>query len=150
MKKLMNDASKYCYDSSLGIFIIRLMTGLIFVNEGWQKFESLAKTSLFMVHLGLPMFMGPFIATLELVGGLALIGGVLTRIFGVIFGIEMIVVVFLTGLSRGLGAHSLELILAAVSFGLVFIGSGKYSLWPVECLNCGGMFCQSCPKPEKK
>jgi uncharacterized membrane protein YphA (DoxX/SURF4 family) len=144
MKSSINKASVYCYNKSLGIFIIRLVAGLIFVMEGWQKFQNLSGTSNFMVHLGLPMFMGVLIATIELVGGVALIFGLFTRIFGIIFGIEMLFVIFLTGWSRGIGSHDYELLLSAVSFGIALIGSGKYSLFPMECKDCGGMFCKTC------
>lgn len=144
MKLLINKTSQYFYNSSIGIFIIRLVTGFIFIIEGWSKFQNLSGTSNFMVHLGLPIWMGLFIATLELVGGIALVLGIFTRIFGIIFGIEMLFIVFLTGWARGIGSHNLELILSAASFGIVFIGSGKYSLFPIECINCGGMFCKTC------
>ena len=146
----MNKASKYCYNKDTGIFIIRLVTGFIFIIEGWQKFGNLQNTSNFMMHLGLPSHMALFIATLELVGGLALILGIFTRIFGIIFGIEMLVIVFLTGWSRGIGSHNIELILAAVSFGVAMTGSGKYSLFPMECTDCGGMFCKTCKVLPKK
>jgi uncharacterized membrane protein YphA (DoxX/SURF4 family) len=133
----MNKINKYFYNRSLGIFIIRLVAGFVFIIEGWSKFQNLPGISGLMVHLGLPAFMGLFIAALELVGGIALILGLFTRIFGFIFGIEMLVVIFLTGWSRGIGSHNFELILAAVSFGLVLIGSGKYSVYPKELPNIG-------------
>lgn len=144
MKSLVNKTSKYFYDSSVGVFIIRLVVGFIFITEGWSKFQNLSGTSHFMVHLGLPAWMALFIAMVELVGGVALILGIFTRIFGVVFGIEMLFVIFLTGWSRGIGSHNLELVLAAASFGIAFIGSGKYALFPMECKKCGGMFCQTC------
>jgi uncharacterized membrane protein YphA (DoxX/SURF4 family) len=144
MKSLIHKTSQYFYNSSIGIFIIRLVTGFIFIIEGWSKFQNLSGISHFMVHLGLPMWMGLFIATLELVGGIALILGFFTRIFGVVFGIEMLFVVFLTGWARGIGSHDIELLLAATSFGIAFIGSGKYALLPMECKKCGGMFCKTC------
>jgi uncharacterized membrane protein YphA (DoxX/SURF4 family) len=128
MKSFIHKIGKYFYSDSFGIFIIRFVAGFIFVIEGWQKFQNITGTANFMVHLGLPAFMATFIATLELLGGVALVLGIFTRIFGVIFGIEMLFVVYLTGWSRGLGSHNLELILAAVSFGIALIGSGKYSI----------------------
>lgn len=92
------------------------------------------------VHFGLGSATGIFIAWLEVLGGLALILGVLTRVFGLIFGIEILVAIFLTGFGRGLyQPHELEIVLMLLSFGLALAGSGRYSLLKMECDDCGDM-----------
>jgi putative oxidoreductase len=113
-----------------------------------MKINDLGMVEGMFVHFGLGGPVGIFIAWLEVVGGLALILGVLTRIFAVAFGIEMLVAIFLTGVSRGYGAHEFEIYLMLVSFGIALAGSGTYSLWKMECDLCGGMLCRAdmdCP-----
>jgi putative oxidoreductase len=84
----------------------------------------------FTKSLGLPPGMAMLIALLETVGGIALIFGIFTRVFAVLLGIEMLVAIFLTGgPAKGWDQHELEALLMAVSFGLVYTGSGKFSIW---------------------
>ena len=100
------------------------------------------------VHFGLGGPTGVFIAYLEVIGGLCLILGILTRVFGVAFGIEMIVATFIGGVPTSWGPHELEIFLMLMSFGIALAGSGAYSLWKMECELCGGMLCKAdmdCP-----
>ncbi|MGO4491939.1 DoxX family protein, partial [Arthrobacter sp. 2YAF22_2] len=63
--------------------ILRIVTGFLFAAHGWQKFNewTIAGTQASFAQMGVPAanFTAPVIATLELVGGVALILGVLTR-----------------------------------------------------------------------
>lgn len=124
----LNKISRFFFNPSFGLLIIRVATGYVFLTHGYAKVTNLAMPVGMMAHFGLPGWVGVFIAWLEVIGGTALIFGVLTRVFGVALGIEMVVAVFLTGFARGLGAHDLEIILALNSFALALAGSGKYRL----------------------
>jgi putative oxidoreductase len=140
--------SRFARNRSLGLLLIRFATGLVFFMHGWMKVNNLQGVEGMFVHFGLAGPVGIFIAYLEVIGGLALILGVLTRIFAVAFGIEMFVAIFLTGIGRGYASHELELFLMLVSFGIALAGSGAYSLWKMECDFCGGMLCRAdadCP-----
>ncbi len=132
MKTLIHRTSRAFYDPSLGMFLIRLMVGLVFLSHGWSKVVSLSATMMMFSHLGMWPIVGVFIGWLEVVGGLALILGLATRFFGILFAIEMLVAAVLIGTSRGFGAVEFELLLAACSLGIVFIGSGKYSVYKME------------------
>ena len=148
LKHTINRASRFTRNRSLGLFLIRLGLGLVFFMHGWSKINNLSGVEGMFVHFGLGGPVGIFIAYLEVIGGLALILGLLTRIFAVAFGIEMLVAIFLTGVGRGYMPHELEIFLMLVSFGIALTGSGMYSLWKMECDFCGGMLCQSdadCP-----
>src|ERR1700722_6736931 len=153
MKDAINSMSRFWYQRSLGLLLIRFATGSIFLAHGWMKIHQIAMVSGMLAHMGVfaPDFFGPFIAWLEVLGGLALILGVLTRPIAVAFGIEMFFAIFLTGIGRGWGPHELEMILMMCSFGIALLGSGAFSLYPMECLGCGGMLCgEDCPKPHLK
>jgi putative oxidoreductase len=135
----MNSLARFFYQRDLGLLLLRVATGLIFLLHGWMKVNNLMGTGLMFAHMGFPIWVGYFIAWLELVGGLALILGVATRVFGVLFGIEMLVATFLAGFSRGLG---IEFYLAMVSFAIALMGSGRFSIYPAECLECGALYCE--------
>jgi hypothetical protein len=61
---------------------------------------------------------------------------------GVALGVVMATAVFLTGFDRGLAPHEFEFILLASSLCIALAGSGKFSLCPMECRDCGGMLCK--------
>jgi len=136
--------SRFCYQPSLGLLLVRVATGLVFFMHGWSKIHNVPMVTGMMMHLGVaaPGFFGPFIAYLEVIGGLALIFGILTRVFAAALGIEMIFAIFLTGIGTGYQPHELEIMLMLISFGIALTGSGRYALYRMECKNCGGMLCQ--------
>ena len=128
----LNRASRYFFMPSLGLLLLRISTGFIFLEHGWMKIHNLPMVEGMMVHFGMGAWVGVFIAWLEVVGGLALILGILTRPFAVAFGIEMLVAFFLTGgFARGLMPHDLEIVLVLNSFALALAGSGRWALLSV-------------------
>ena len=128
---MLKHLNKQLYEKNLGLLLIRLGTGLVFLMHGIMKLQNMGMINGFFTKgLGLPPGTAMFIAVLEVVGGIALILGIYTRVFAVLFGIEMLVAIFLTGgIAKGWDKAELEALLMAVSFGLVYTGSGKFSLW---------------------
>jgi putative oxidoreductase len=149
LKHLINRISRFCLNRSLGLLLIRLAVAMVFFMHGWGKIHNIPMVEGMMSSFGLPGGTGFFIAWIEVVGGVAMALGVLTRVFGVIFGIQMVVAYFLTGgFSTPYNRHELEIVLILLSFGLALAGSGKYSIWKMECDDCGGMLCdtgKACP-----
>ncbi len=138
MISMINRITRLAYNRSVGLFLIRLALGLLFFTHGLMKVQSLPMTMAVFAHFGFYPWVGAFIAWLEVLGGLALIFGIATRFFALLFGIEMLVATLLIGFGRGVGV---ELVLSLTSFGLMFLGSGRYSVYKMECDKCGGMFC---------
>ncbi|HUY62505.1 MAG TPA: DoxX family protein [Candidatus Paceibacterota bacterium] len=139
----INALSRFFYERALGLLVLRVATGLIFFLHGWAKVNDMMQTVGMFSHMGFPVWVAYFIGWLETIGGLALILGIATRFFGVVFGIEMLVATFVVGFGRGLG---IEFYLAAVSFAIALMGSGRFSVFSMECERCGGMLCdgESC------
>lgn len=144
MKSLINKVSRYCKNHHVGLLLIRVGTGLIFFMHGWMKINHLDMVAGMFAHFGLGGGVGVFIAWLEVVGGIAMILGIATRFFGAVFAIEMLVAIFLTGgFANGYQPHELELYLMLVSAGIALSGSGKYSVFAMECRDCGAMMCDT-------
>lgn len=122
------------YDWALTI--IRITVGLIFFMHGWQKLfmMGIPGVSGFFGSLGVPAagFMAGFITFLELLGGLALILGVATRIVAALLAINMLVALLLVHLANGFfasnGGYEFVLILMAASVAFVFSGAGSMSV----------------------
>lgn len=91
--------------------LIRVMAGAVFFWEGILKFVYTNQGVGRFTKLGIP-FPGPtahFVAILEIVGGLLLIAGFLTRVIAVPFVAEMIVAILSTKISLFLGTSPLPL-----------------------------------------
>src|SRR6185369_708084 len=91
--------------------LLRLMAGGVFFWEGILKFVFTNQGVGRFTKLGLPFpeFTANFIGVLEIVGGLLLIFGLLTRFISFIFVIEMIVAILSTKITLFLGTYPLPL-----------------------------------------
>lgn len=138
MKVFVNKTSRFFYNPAFGLLLIRVAVGVIFLTHGWMKVSNMPGTVAMLGQFGFAPLVVYFISWLEVIGGIALILGLATRLFGFLFGIEMLVAVLLIGFGRGFG---IEFVLALVSFGIALTGSGKYSVYRMECKHCGGMLC---------
>ena len=77
--------------SQYGPFPIRIIAGIAFIIHGLPKLSNIAGTEHFFANMvGLPAAMALPIGLLEVIGGIALLIGVLTRIASILFIIEMI------------------------------------------------------------
>ncbi|MCU1547129.1 MAG: hypothetical protein JWO29_80, partial [Arthrobacter sp.] len=80
--------------TTTALTILRVAIGFIFAAHGWQKFNdfTIAGTQASFAKMGIPLaeIAAPAVATLELVGGIALILGVLARIFAALLALDML------------------------------------------------------------
>mgnify|MGYP003394490320 CR=1 FL=1 len=150
MKDFINHVSRKGYQHSAGLLLIRVGAGVIFLVHGWEKFQNISMVIGFFGTLGFAPWVAYCIAGLEVVGGLALILGIASRFFGLLFGIEMLVAMAMVGSHKGFHGAEFEGLLSAVSFAIAAAGSGRYSLFKMECDHCGGMLCNGqsgdCPR----
>lgn len=116
----------------LGLLLLRIAVGTIFMLHGKQKlfgFGFAGVTGAFtQMGVPLPGIMGPFVALLEFFGGIALILGLLTRLFALGFAIDMLVAILLVQMKNGFSHYELEFLLCMSSVALVFMGGGEFSV----------------------
>ena len=116
--------------------ILRVVTGFLLAAHGWQKFNefTIAGTQAAFTQMGVPAagVIAPVVATLELAGGVALILGLLTRVFAVLLAADMLGALFLVHASAGIfvgtGGYELVLILAAAALAVALVGAGRLSV----------------------
>ena len=96
-------------DAPRAVLLVRLMAGGVFLSEGILKFVYANQGVGRFTKLGFPApaLTASFIGTLEIVGGLMLICGLLTRFIAIPFVIEMVVAILATKVSLYLGTSPL-------------------------------------------
>jgi putative oxidoreductase len=110
-------------------FGLRLAMGSIFIAAGFIKFDPSFAT--YLPQMGLPANMQYLFALEELVPGILIIVGVLTRISASVLSLVMLGVIFyIDKASKFIGPDGVELpvILLAISLVIITIGPGRISI----------------------
>ncbi|QOS89465.1 DoxX family protein [Peribacillus sp. JNUCC41] len=119
----------------IGTFLLRVMLGTSFFMHGLSKFKGgLDNTAGWFQSIGIPGFMGYVVGIIELVGGIALIIGLGTRIISALLVFIMagaiVYVKFPAGfMGNGEGTgYELDLVLMIIALHLVMNGSRFLSI----------------------
>ena len=119
-------------EAGWGITAVRVSMALIFILAGWAKLAAgFGTVAAAFTKMGIPVpgLSGPFIAILELVGGIALLVGLCSRWFGLLFAIEFVVAAFYVKFAPlGWNAGRLDLMLLAGGLLLFLAGPGKAAI----------------------
>ncbi|MFJ3959262.1 DoxX family protein [Arthrobacter sp. NPDC090010] len=116
--------------------VLRIALGVVFFAHGWQKvFEfTLPGVQGSFGQMGVPAaeIAGPAIAFLELIGGAALVLGLVTRVVGALLALDMLGAIVLVHAQAGLfvdqGGMELVLVLGVGALALAIAGAGRFSL----------------------
>lgn len=123
----------------LGLTLLRLAVGVVFLYHGLQKVNALGATANGFVHMGFPGWVAYFIGPLETVGGIFLILGLFSRLFGLLLAGDLLVAFLKVSLPGGPITHvprySTEMMLSAMAFIIFCYGGGPVSL---DRLRSGG------------
>jgi putative oxidoreductase len=114
----------------LALTALRVVMGVIVGYAGQLKvFRGDMGVSAFHA-LGVPLaeVLGPVLSLLELVGGFALFVGLFTRVLGVVFALEFLLLAALTVHVRGILGARLEYLLLAGALVLACHGAGALAL----------------------
>jgi uncharacterized membrane protein YphA (DoxX/SURF4 family) len=120
MKNLWTWLANPFPDGPASTLLLRLMAGGVFLWEGILKFVYVNQGVGRFTKLGMPFphLTADFVAYLEIVGGLLLLSGLMTRLIAVPFIIEMIVAILSTKISLYLGTSPLPLPPSPPQFGM--------------------------------
>ena len=117
-------------------FVLRGCAGVVFAYHGYQKVQNgISGFEGFVDSLGIPLpgLVAPLVTFLELIGGIMLVAGLLTRLVALLFAIEMIGTTLLVKIDVGLigqqGAGAeIDVMLWAACVALVLLGPGLLAL----------------------
>jgi putative oxidoreductase len=107
-------------DAPPSTVVLRIMAGGVFFWEGILKFVYANQGVGRFTKLGMPFpaFTADFVAVLEIVGGVMLLSGFMTRLIAVPFVVEMLVAMLSTKISMYLGTSPLPLPPAPPTVGI--------------------------------
>jgi putative oxidoreductase len=116
--------------------ILRIVIGIVFFTHGYMKLfkMGIGGTVGFFTHLGIPLptVMAWVVCLVEVLGGLALILGILTPFVGAALAIDMLGVIYfakdVTGGLMGPKGYELELTLLAAAVAVALTGPGALAL----------------------
>lgn len=121
--------------------VVRVIVGAVFVAYGWQKLTVMGPAAFgsnMLGELGLPapVVLGHLVTWLEVVGGLLLIAGLLTRVLALVFTAQLLVAMalvksdlgFIAPADAALPGMSFDLALVAGLMAIVVLGPGRPSV----------------------
>jgi putative oxidoreductase len=117
----------------LALLLLRLGVGGVFVSQGYLKlFVAPAKWLTWFPQHGFPSYFAYLAGGIEFFGGILLILGLVTRVVGLIFAVEMGIAVWRVSLPHS-GIHNVDgygfpLMLGLASFTLAAVGAGLLSV----------------------
>jgi len=118
----------WALNTDIGLLVLRLGIGLVFVVTGWTKITNMESTIGFFASLGLVAFWAYLVAVVELLGGIVvLLGvGIYTRLAAKLLAFIMLVVIYL--FRDNFSMNMAPVILFFSALALMFTGSGRYSI----------------------
>ena len=135
MRTLLHPAHKAPALTDLALLVSRVALGVILVAHGWQKFNewTVAGTAGAFGDMGVPAptVAATFVTAVEIIGGIALIIGLLTPVVAVLNMVNMLGALVLVHAENGpfVTENGFELVLALFAglFLVAILGAGKFS-----------------------
>ncbi|MFQ5797715.1 MAG: DoxX family protein [Bacteroidota bacterium] len=135
MKILHNPLTSH----SAALLVLRLVLGVVFFAHGAQKvlgwfggYGLAGTTQFFQATFGIPPLLAYLSHFTEFLGGIAIILGLLTRVFALGLTINMLVAMTVAHIGNGFfnsgGGIEFPLALLGVALYLFLVGGGEYSL----------------------
>ena len=131
----MSDTTITARRITIGLAILRIVAGLVFIAHGGQKLFvfGLDGVTAGFTQMGIPLaaISAPLVALVEFFGGIALVLGLLTRLAAVGLAVTMLGAIFFVHLAAGFflpNGSEFALILLAAAVSLALTGAGEFSL----------------------
>lgn len=127
---MWNKYVKYFNNPSLGLLLLRLALGIVFIYHGLTKFQNMDTTIGFFASVGLVAAVAWMVASIETLGGMAVLLGVGTRVAGGLLAVVMLGAIITVKGAMGFanGGYEFDLVLLLSSLAILFMGPGRYTV----------------------
>lgn len=116
--------------TDIALFLARIGLAAVFIVHGWGKFVDMEGTMSYFITLGLPGSLAYLVASLELLGGIAMLLGIGTTAAGVGLAIVMIGAIIKAKWSQGFfGGWEFDLVLLLSALAIAASGAGSISIY---------------------
>lgn len=114
----------------MGALLLRVVLGITFFVHGVSKLQGgIENTAGWFSSIGIPGILAYVVAGIELIGGVALIVGLGTRVVSALMALIMVGAIVKVKLSTGfMGGYELDLVLMVIAIYLAMNGSSMISL----------------------
>jgi putative oxidoreductase len=108
---------------------LRVAVGGVFLNHGWSKLHNFDGVTMMLrgLHIPFAVVFAGILVTVETLGAVCVLAGIMTRIWALAMAIEMTVAILAVVLPHG-GTPELEGLLLAGALSLVALGDGPLSV----------------------
>ncbi len=144
-KKCCGMSACMCGNKNLGLLLLRLAAGSIFLVAGIMKLQGMDMVVGYFESMGIPAFVAWLVAIIEVLGGAMLVLGVFVRKAAILLSVIIAAAIILVHAKQGYMSMQAPLTIFAVTMALTMLGGGKYSM--TGMCRCGGK-CMAC-KDEK-
>lgn len=127
---------------NLGLLLARVTVGVIFIMAGWMKLQDMSGFISMMEGWGFPApaLLAWVTALVELVGGLAVLLGIFTRVAALLLAVIMLGAILMVHLGNPeaalfspMDASTVAIALFAACCGLLGSGGGEWKAWSCKC-----------------
>ncbi|HVT75013.1 MAG TPA: DoxX family protein [Candidatus Paceibacterota bacterium] len=116
-------------NTDTALLLVRIALGLVFLAHGATKFMDMPGTLQFFTAMHLSALWAYLVATIETLGGLAMLLGIATGWAGILLAVVMLGSTFLVKMSHGfIGGYEFDLTLFLSAIAISLAGPGKYTL----------------------
>ena len=139
MKKII-DKMYNPTNTKLGLLVLRVTLGSVFMVHGIQKLSNMEGTIGFFGMIGFSAFWAWVVALTETFGGFAVVIGYGTRVAASLLAVILLTVIIYVKKGQGFMKEELDIVLLGLSLGVGLIGCGSWSL----CHTCHKGDCKTC------
>ncbi|WP_066048908.1 DoxX family protein [Robertmurraya korlensis] len=114
----------------MGALLLRVVLGITFFVHGLAKIQGgIENTAGWFASMGLPGLLAYVVTGIELIGGVALIVGLGTKIVSALLGLIMLGAILKVKIGAGfMGGYELDVVILAITVFLAINGSSMFSL----------------------
>ena len=117
--------------ADIGLFFLRLAVAAIFISKGWDKLTNIDGVIAMFEGLKFPVaaFWAYLVAIVEFVGGIGVLLGVYTKVFGTLLAFNMLVALLVVHTKMPWNSALLPISLFGGAMALMGVGGGKFRLF---------------------